>query len=94
MDTGVSTKTAMAGIAMGLISDGKRTAILSDISGTEDHLGDMNFKVNGSKDGITGFQMDIKIAGLSQIVLEVFQLVRLERVFDIYPSEEEAIRDT
>src|SRR5207237_6678659 len=62
MDGGVPIKTPVAGIAMGLISDGKRTAILSDILGDEDHLGDMDFKVCGTAKGITAIQMNIKIA--------------------------------
>jgi polyribonucleotide nucleotidyltransferase len=70
MDTGVPIKTGVAGIAMGLITDGQRTEILSDISGTEDHLGDMDFKVSGTKDGITGLQMDIKISGLSPEIMK------------------------
>lgn len=70
MDAGVPIKKPVAGIAMGLISDGQRTAVLSDILGTEDHLGDMDFKVTGTRDGITACQMDIKIAGLSRDVLE------------------------
>lgn len=65
MDGGVPIKKAVAGIAMGLIKEGDRYAILSDILGNEDHLGDMDFKVAGTKDGITGFQMDIKIQGIS-----------------------------
>jgi polyribonucleotide nucleotidyltransferase len=63
MDAGVPVKKPVAGIAMGLIVDGDRYAILSDILGTEDHLGDMDFKVTGTRDGITGCQMDIKVAG-------------------------------
>ena len=69
MDAGIPIKKPVAGIAMGLISDGTRTAILSDILGTEDHLGDMDFKVTGTRDGITACQMDIKIAGLSRDIL-------------------------
>jgi polyribonucleotide nucleotidyltransferase len=75
MDAGVPIKSAVAGIAMGLISDGPltdpktRLAILSDILGDEDHLGDMDFKVCGTKKGVTAIQMDIKIAGLSREVL-------------------------
>ena len=64
MDAGVKIKRAVSGIAMGLISDGKRFAILSDILGDEDHLGDMDFKVTGTTKGITACQMDIKIKGL------------------------------
>ncbi len=70
MDAGVPIKAPVAGIAMGLISDGTRTAILSDILGDEDHLGDMDFKVCGTTKGITAIQMDIKIAGLSRDILE------------------------
>ena len=69
MDAGVPIEKPVAGIAMGLISDGERTAILSDILGTEDHLGDMDFKLTGTKDGITACQMDIKISGLSRDVM-------------------------
>lgn len=69
LDAGVPIKSAVAGIAMGLISDGTRTAILSDILGDEDHLGDMDFKVCGTQKGITAIQMDIKIMGLSRDVL-------------------------
>ena len=72
MDAGVKIKKPVAGIAMGLISESgsKRYAILSDILGDEDHLGDMDFKVTGTKDGITATQMDIKVDGLSYEVLE------------------------
>lgn len=70
MDAGVPIATPVSGIAMGLISDGKRTAILSDILGDEDALGDMDFKVTGTEKGITGCQMDIKIDGLPYEVLE------------------------
>jgi polyribonucleotide nucleotidyltransferase len=69
MDAGVPLKAPVAGIAMGLISDGQRTAILSDILGDEDHLGDMDFKVCGTSKGVTAIQMDIKIAGLSRDIL-------------------------
>jgi Polyribonucleotide nucleotidyltransferase (polynucleotide phosphorylase) len=70
MDAGVPLKAASAGIAMGLISDGKNHVILSDILGDEDHLGDMDFKVIGTESGITALQMDIKIKGLSREVVE------------------------
>ncbi|HMQ47043.1 MAG TPA: polyribonucleotide nucleotidyltransferase [Saprospiraceae bacterium] len=70
MDAGVPIAAPVSGIAMGLISDGKRTAILSDILGDEDALGDMDFKVTGTEKGITGCQMDIKIDGLPYEVLE------------------------
>jgi polyribonucleotide nucleotidyltransferase len=63
-DAGIPLKAAVAGVAMGLIKEGKKYAVLTDILGTEDHLGDMDFKVAGTKDGITSIQMDIKIQGL------------------------------
>jgi polyribonucleotide nucleotidyltransferase len=69
MDAGVPLKKHVSGIAMGLISKGDQAAILSDILGDEDHLGDMDFKVTGTKDGICGVQMDIKIDGLSMELL-------------------------
>jgi polyribonucleotide nucleotidyltransferase len=70
MDAGVPIKAPIAGVAMGLVSDGDRFAILTDIAGQEDHYGDMDFKVAGSRDGITALQMDIKIRGLRREVLE------------------------
>jgi polyribonucleotide nucleotidyltransferase len=69
MDAGVPVKGPVAGIAMGLIKEGDRVAILTDIMGTEDHYGDMDFKVAGTERGITGLQMDIKIAGVSQEIM-------------------------
>ena len=69
MDAGVQIKKPVSGIAMGLISDGEKYAVLSDILGDEDHLGDMDFKVTGTEDGITACQMDIKIKGLSYEIL-------------------------
>lgn len=69
MDAGVQIKKPVSGIAMGLISDGEKFAVLSDILGDEDHLGDMDFKVTGTEDGITACQMDIKIKGLSYEIL-------------------------
>ncbi len=69
MHAGVPLKAPVAGIAMGLITDGARFAVLSDILGDEDHLGDMDFKVAGTEAGITGFQMDIKIAGVSTEIM-------------------------
>ena len=69
MDAGVKIKRPVSGIAMGLISDGERYAVLSDILGDEDHLGDMDFKVTGTSEGITACQMDIKIKGLSYEIL-------------------------
>ena len=70
MDCGVPLKKPVAGIAMGLIKEGDRLAILSDILGDEDHLGDMDFKVCGTDRGVTAIQMDIKIAGLDRSILE------------------------
>jgi polyribonucleotide nucleotidyltransferase len=69
MDAGVPISAPVAGVAMGLISDGKRFSVLSDILGDEDHLGDMDFKVAGTTTGVTAVQMDIKIAGLSREVM-------------------------
>ncbi len=69
-DAGVPMKAAVAGVAMGLIKDGKKYAILTDILGTEDHLGDMDFKVAGTTEGITSIQMDIKIEGLDLKIME------------------------
>jgi len=70
MDGGVPVATPIAGIAMGLIKEGDKYQVLSDISGNEDHLGDMDFKVAGSEKGITAFQMDIKIQGISYDIME------------------------
>jgi polyribonucleotide nucleotidyltransferase len=81
MDGGVPVKKAVAGIAMGLIKEGDKYAILSDILGNEDHLGDMDFKVAGTKDGITGFQMDIKIQGISfEIMAKALEQARIGRL--------------
>ncbi|MCR9096358.1 MAG: polyribonucleotide nucleotidyltransferase [bacterium] len=70
LDAGVPLKAPVAGIAMGLITDGKRTVILSDILGDEDHLGDMDFKVAGSREGITALQMDIKVTEIDWDIME------------------------
>ena len=82
MDAGVPIKTPIAGIAMGLVMESEKNyAILSDILGTEDHLGDMDFKVAGSKDGITAIQMDLKIKGLPMdIMSEALEQARLGRL--------------
>ncbi len=69
MDAGVPIKGACAGVAMGLVKEGDRVAVLTDILGAEDHLGDMDFKVAGTRDGVTSVQMDIKIEGLSIAIL-------------------------
>ena len=71
MDAGVPIKRAVAGIAMGLILDGERFAVLSDILGDEDHLGDMDFKVAGTSEGVTSLQMDIKVAGITEEIMKV-----------------------
>jgi polyribonucleotide nucleotidyltransferase len=71
MDAGVPLAKPVAGIAMGLILEGERFAVLSDILGDEDHLGDMDFKVAGTADGITSLQMDIKIAGITEEIMKV-----------------------
>ena len=70
MDAGVPIKEPVAGIAMGLIKEGDDFSVLSDILGDEDHLGDMDFKVAGTKDGITSLQMDIKITGITFEIME------------------------
>ena len=70
MDAGVPIKNAVSGIAMGLIKEGDKFAVLSDILGDEDHLGDMDFKVAGTKDGITSLQMDIKITGITTEIMD------------------------
>jgi len=70
MDAGVPIKRPVAGIAMGLVEEGGKVAILTDIQGLEDHLGDMDFKVAGTSEGVTALQMDIKIAGINREVLE------------------------
>jgi len=71
MDAGIPLKHPVAGIAMGLIKEGERFAVLSDILGDEDHLGDMDFKVAGTSDGITSLQMDIKITGITEEIMKV-----------------------
>jgi polyribonucleotide nucleotidyltransferase len=70
MDAGVPIKAPVAGVAMGLVKDGDKVAVLTDIQGMEDHLGDMDFKVAGTRKGVTALQMDIKIKGLSREILE------------------------
>lgn len=81
MDAGVPIKEAVAGIAMGLIKEGNTTVVLTDILGDEDHLGDMDFKVAGTKSGITGFQMDIKIKGMSAAIMaEALERARIARL--------------
>ncbi|MBK9709670.1 MAG: polyribonucleotide nucleotidyltransferase [Acidobacteria bacterium] len=80
MDAGVPLKAPVAGVAMGLVMEEKKYAILSDIAGAEDHYGDMDFKVAGTRDGITALQMDIKITGLNpQILVEALEQARKGR---------------
>ncbi|MDP8215338.1 MAG: polyribonucleotide nucleotidyltransferase [Candidatus Euphemobacter frigidus] len=82
MDAGVPIKSAVAGIAMGLLKEGDRTVILTDILGSEDALGDMDFKLAGTKDGVTGLQMDIKIAGISEeIMKDALEKARKARLY-------------
>ena len=82
MDTGVPIKAPVAGVAMGLVKEGDKYKILTDIQGTEDHLGDMDFKVAGTAKGITALQMDIKISGLSaEIMKEALEQARQARLF-------------
>src|SRR5258706_5514868 len=69
-DAGIKLKAPVAGIAMGMIKEGEKVAVLTDILGDEDHLGDMDFKVCGTQKGVTAIQMDIKIQGLSREILE------------------------
>ncbi len=71
MDAGVPLKAPVAGIAMGLVKEGEKFAVLTDILGDEDHLGDMDFKVAGTKDGVTALQMDIKIQGITDEIMEI-----------------------
>lgn len=81
MDAGIPVKTHVAGIAMGLIKEDEEIRILTDILGDEDHLGDMDFKVAGTREGITAFQMDIKISGLSfDIMEEALQKAKIARM--------------
>jgi polyribonucleotide nucleotidyltransferase len=82
MDAGVPTKAAVAGIAMGLIKEGDDFAVLTDILGDEDHLGDMDFKVAGSTDGVTALQMDIKIDGITtEIMSQALDQAKAGRLF-------------
>lgn len=81
MSAGVPVKGQVAGIAMGLISEGDKYVVLSDILGEEDHLGDMDFKVAGTKNGITGFQMDIKIENVTKdLMRDALEQARIGRI--------------
>jgi polyribonucleotide nucleotidyltransferase len=82
MDAGVPLKSPVAGVAMGLVMEGNKYAILTDIAGAEDHYGDMDFKVAGTREGITALQMDIKIAGVNaQIMAEALEQAKKGRLF-------------
>jgi polyribonucleotide nucleotidyltransferase len=82
MDAGVPLKAPVAGVAMGLVKEGEQYAVLTDIAGAEDHYGDMDFKVAGTKDGITALQMDIKVAGITpQIMREALAQAQRGRLF-------------
>jgi len=94
MDGGVPVQTPIAGIAMGLIKEGEQYAILSDILGNEDHLGDMDFKVAGSANGITAFQMDIKIQGISFEIMEKALAQAKDGRLHILSKMNEAISET
>ncbi|MEW5692538.1 MAG: polyribonucleotide nucleotidyltransferase [Candidatus Hydrogenedentota bacterium] len=99
MDAGVPIKTPVAGIAMGLIKEDDNIVILTDIQGIEDHCGDMDFKVAGSANGVTGLQMDIKIAGITKEILSnalekarVARLKILEKMQSIIPAPREELK--
>jgi polyribonucleotide nucleotidyltransferase len=82
MDTGVPIRRPVAGIAMGLVKEGERYTVLTDIQGIEDQLGDMDFKVAGTQDGVTALQMDIKISGITSAILaEALNQAREARIF-------------
>ena len=93
MDAGVPVKGAVAGIAMGLIKEGDQFVVLSDIMGDEDHLGDMDFKVAGTRDGVTALQMDIKIRGITREIMEVALAQAKEGRLHILDKMAETIAD-
>ncbi|MCY4172334.1 MAG: polyribonucleotide nucleotidyltransferase [Bacteroidetes bacterium] len=96
MDAGVPIRKAIAGVAMGMVADETRHVVLTDILGTEDHLGDMDFKVTGTRDGITACQMDIKISGLSRdVMLQALQQARDARlhILDVMDQTLQTPRD-
>src|SRR5258705_2137906 len=89
MDAGVPLKATVAGVAMGLVKEGDQYAILTDIAGAEDHYGDMDFKVAGTKDGITALQMDIKVGGITaQIMREALAQAQRGRLFILDKMDE------
>ncbi len=98
MDAGVPIKAPVAGIAMGLVSEGDKTVILTDILGLEDHLGDMDFKVTGTANGITAFQMDIKTGGVSREIMQRAleqarkgRLYILQKMLEVMPMPREGL---
>jgi polyribonucleotide nucleotidyltransferase len=100
MDAGVQIKAPVSGIAMGLVKEGDDYVILTDIQGAEDHLGDMDFKVAGTREGITGLQMDIKITGVTQQILrdalEQAKQARefiLDKMAEVMPATREQLAD-
>ena len=100
MDAGVPVKAPVAGVAMGLVKEGEEYAILTDIAGAEDHYGDMDFKVAGTRDGITALQMDIKVGGITaQIMREALSQAQrgrmhiLEKMEEVISSGREKISD-
>lgn len=89
LDAGVPLKAPVAGVAMGLVMEGNKYAILTDIAGAEDHYGDMDFKVTGTREGITALQMDIKIAGINaQIMAEALEQAKKGRMYILDVMEE------
>ncbi len=93
MDAGVPMKAHVAGIAMGLIKDGNRFAVLTDILGDEDHLGDMDFKVAGTTNGVTALQMDIKIQGITKEIMQVALAQAKEARMHILGKMQEAMSE-
>ncbi len=96
MDAGVPIKKAVAGVAMGMIMEDGKYAILTDILGLEDHLGDMDFKVTGTREGVTGFQMDVKISGISkEVMVEALEQAKHARmqILDIMNKTIEKAKD-
>src|SRR6266496_1524314 len=89
MDAGVPLKAPVAGVAMGLVMEGNKYAILTDIAGAEDHYGDMDFKVAGTQEGITALQMDIKVTGINaQIMAEALAQAKKGRLFILGAMEQ------
>lgn len=100
MDAGVPLKAPVAGIAMGLVKEGEKFAVLTDILGDEDHLGDMDFKVAGSEKGITALQMDIKIQGITEEIMEIAleqaldaRMTILKQMNEVLPSARSEMPD-